>query len=78
MKELIDRHDALNFDTAIEADPDDIPMISEGMALYGEYIKGLPVVKIGEGGTGMFFIGLFIGSVVTAAWLALLRAGRGD
>lgn len=76
MRELIDRHDALNFDTAIEADPDDIGLISEGMALYGEYIKGLPVVR--KGGIELLILGMFLGSIMTAAYLAIIRAGKGN
>lgn len=77
MPEYINRHDALNFDTSIEADPDDIGLISEGMALYGEYIKGLPVIKREEG-SAMFWLGILIGSVFSTVFFALIRAGRGN
>lgn len=42
MVDLIDRHDALNFDMEIEADPNDIQQIMRGMSLYAEYLRTLP------------------------------------
>ena len=52
-------------------------LISEGMALYGEYIKGLPVIKRKEG-SAMFWLGILIGSVFSTVFFVLIRAGRGN
>ena len=46
--EYIKREDALNFEMEIEADPGDIEAISQGMALYGEYIKSIPAADVEE------------------------------
>lgn len=76
MDEYINRHDALNFDAEIAADPDDIQLISKGMALYAEHIKGLPVVRTERRDLSMFFLGLFLGSVLSAMYIALAQSGK--
>lgn len=48
MTDYISREDALNFEMEIEADPEEIQAISKGMALYGEYIKSIPVADVAE------------------------------
>ena len=76
MSEYIDRHDALKFDAEIAAGPDDIQLISKGMALYAEHIKGLPVVQTKRRDLSMFFFGLFLGSVLSAMYIALAQSGK--
>ena len=44
MNDYIKREDALNFETSIEADPDDMPQIVRGMKLYADYLKSIDVV----------------------------------
>ena len=46
MTDYISREDALNFEMEIEADPEKIQAISQGMALYGEYIKSIPAAEV--------------------------------
>ena len=46
MTYYISRDAALNFDMSINADPDKIEAITEGMALYAEYIKQIPTAVI--------------------------------
>ena len=48
MKEYISKENSLNFDMEIEASPEEIKNISEGMSIYAEYLKSLPVIKIPE------------------------------
>lgn len=46
MTEYISREAALNFETEIDADPDEIQAISRGMALYAEHIKAVPAADV--------------------------------
>ena len=46
MTEYIEREAALEFEMEVEADPDDIQAITNGMALYAEYIKTIPVADV--------------------------------
>ena len=46
MTDYISRDAALNFDMSINADPDKIQAITEGMALYAEYLKQIPAEDV--------------------------------
>ena len=47
MAEYIDRDAALNFEMEVELeDSEDIHPFSAGMAMYGEYLRGLPVADV--------------------------------
>lgn len=59
MTDYISREDALNFEMEIEADPGDIEAISQGMALYGEYIKSIPAAEVVERKTGAYSAKIF-------------------
>ena len=79
--DLIERKKALNFETAIDAAPEDIPKISRGMAIYAEHIKHLPTVQIRKGVNVTlafltFIIGALVGSVLTVAYMALFRSAK--
>lgn len=50
--QYISRDAALSFDSEVECAPEDIQLIMQGMALYAEHIKSLPVVEISEGKEG--------------------------
>lgn len=52
MAEYISREDALNFEMEIEADLEEIPAISKGMAYYSDYIKSVPAAKVVARKTG--------------------------
>lgn len=44
MTDYISREAALNFETSVECKPERLEAVMEGMAIYGEYLKGLQVV----------------------------------
>lgn len=48
MDDYIRREDALNFEMDIDADPEDIQAITNGMAIMSEYIKTLPAADVVE------------------------------
>ena len=45
MREYISRDLALNFETSVECEPENLSSVMEGMARYAEYLKGLPVER---------------------------------
>ena len=46
--DYISREAALNFEMSVECSPDEIQGITDGMALYAEYIKQLPSANVVE------------------------------
>jgi len=46
--DYISREAALNFEMSVECSPDEIQGITDGMALYAEYIKQLPEADVVE------------------------------
>ena len=52
MAEYISREAALSLEMVIEAEPDEIPAISKGMAYYLDYLEGIPAADVVERKTG--------------------------
>ena len=80
MAEYINREKALNFDTEIVVDPDQIEGITAGMAYYADYLKKLPVIRIRKGVNIMasvisFIVGVLVG---IATVCVLTAANEGD
>ncbi len=46
--DYISREAALNFEMSVECSPDEIQGVTDGMALYAEYIKQLPSADVVE------------------------------
>lgn len=46
--DYISREAALNFEMSVECSPDEIQGVTDGMALYAEYIKQLPAADAVE------------------------------
>ena len=46
--DYISREAALNFEMSVECSPDEIQGVTDGMALYAEYIKQLPEADVVE------------------------------